>query len=412
MLSVISGGLRLASLSLRMVLMLFMAKYLSFADIGVFSLIVGTAALLPGAAGLGLSYFVNREIVGGSATDAHLLARDRLIVTLLCGTISALGAAALAHTGILNLVVDLRVFGGIIILNMISFDLQLLLIARHRAKLANFLLFLRSSGWIPFFMLLALADPMMRDVDVLLRTWLAGEVAAAAVAVLCLRHVLRRPVLTHPFDFSWLRQQFPRALPIWISDFSLAMSLNIDRFIISLFIGVEATGIYFFFFSIGSAAFQIVQSAAIQPYMPKMRESFRGHATEAFTIVVDTALKRVAYFSGVIAIFGGIGTFVLVHFLQRGELNAATHLIFPIMLGVFAKSINEFLGIVDYVTENDTRYISLNIAALIVTPLLLGPATLAFGLTGAAIAFLLTMSIFASLRWKIWGRESLRACAP
>jgi O-antigen/teichoic acid export membrane protein len=387
-----------------MVLMLFMARYMSFADIGAFSLMVGSTALLPGAVGLGLSYFVNRDIVDGAGTAAHLLARDRLIVTFGCGVASALGIAVLSRLEFLHLAVDLQALGAIIVLEMIGFDLQLLLIARHRAALANLLLFLRTAAWVPFFMLLAYIDPASRDIDVLLKAWLVGEIAAAVAAAWALRHLLQRSLLVRPFDFAWLRCQFPRVLPIWLSDFSLAVGQNIDRFVISLTIGVAATGIYFFFFSIGSAAFQIVQSATIQPFMPRMREAFRAGIASDFHRVVTISLNRVVTFATIIIFCAGIGNFFLVIILHRPELYSSAYLIMPIMLGMLAKSINECLGIVDYVTENDVRYISLNVAALGVTAILLAPGAWLFGLAGAAGAFLLTMTLFASLRWRIWHR--------
>ncbi|PCG12963.1 hypothetical protein COA07_17175 [Sphingomonas adhaesiva] len=395
-----------------MVLMLFMARYLTFADIGAFSLMVGTTALLPGAVGLGLSYFVNREVVGGDTQASHLLARDRLIVTFVCGVASALGVAMFATIGLLDLPVDLRIFCGIVILEMIGFDLQLLLIARQHPGLANFLLFLRTASWIPAFILASYLDPAHRNIDFLSTTWIVGEILSMTVATIALRHVFREEIFVKPFNVMWLRQQFPRVLPVWISDFSLAVGQNVDRFVISFMIGVKAAGIYFFFFAIGNAAFQIVQSATIQPFMPLMRQVYKSSTKEVLDTFIHQSVKKVVFFSAAIMACAGVGSVLLVIVLNRPELHHYMYLIIPIMVGMMAKSVNECLGIVDYVTENDFRYIGLNVLALAVTAVVLSPSTWLFGLMGASASFLITMTFFAALRWRIWRRAAVALSEP
>ena len=54
----INAALRMTGLGSRFLLAIFMARYMTLADIGTFALMAGAAGLLPSVAGLGLNFFL------------------------------------------------------------------------------------------------------------------------------------------------------------------------------------------------------------------------------------------------------------------------------------------------------------------------------------------------------------------
>lgn len=401
----VSGGFRLLALALRMLLTLFLARYLPLSDVGVFGLLVATTALLPGTAGLGLSYFTNREIVGVGAAAAHLMARDRLLVATGCGVVCVGALIALVATGVLPLPVSLTLFGWIIVVEMIGFDLHLLLNARHKAQLANTLFFLRTAAWIPVFIGLALVLPAWRSIDGLVRVWAGGMLVFAVVATVVLRHVLTRAVFVQPFDLSRFRARYPRALPIWASDISLAFGQNLDRFVVSAIAGVEAAGVYYFFYAIANAVAQVAQAAIIQPEMPHLRTAVAQGNVPRFRAHVTSGLYRLIAWMAPLCVAAAAAAVILAHLLGRAPLLAAPWLPFFLIAGIFARTIADYLGMTDYVLERDARFIGVNLGVFAATLLALTATTALAGLTGAGAGFLLIMTGSAWFRWALWRRE-------
>lgn len=406
---IVSGGLRLAALSMRMILALFMARYLPFTDIGVFSLLIGLTGLLPGAAGLGVGFFVNRDIVVMVSSRAVLLARDRLIVTAVCGIICSLGVAQA------GLPVSPWISGLLIVLEMIAFDLHFLLIARHRAGIANVLMFVRSASWIPVFMILAYAFPQLRDVDALAKIWLGGVLLSLLVTIGLFRHILSsRAIWTTAFDPRPFRAITRRALPVWISDFALAAGQYADRFVISSFLGVAAAGVYYFYLSIANGAFIAIQSATTQPYMPRLRTLYAERCHARFIEGVGACLKKLIALSLISFALAQIGTLVIVKLLGRPELSAQWHIMPILLIGMFGKAIGDYLGTLDYIMEHDRRFIAVNIASFAAVIASVALMTQVLGLTGAALGVAGTLIAVAAGRWKLWrdSRSRLRGPIP
>lgn len=404
----LAGGLRLAGLSMRMGLALFMARFMSFTDIGVFALLVGLTGLLPGAAGLGLAYFVNREIIGMESGRALVLARDRLIVTAFCGALAAIAFAVVARSNLVILPANLWVCGALIILEMIGFDLHLLLIARHRTTTANFLLFLRSAFWIPVFMTAGYAIPSLLNIKGLTAIWLGGLLLYAAITAIVLRRALLNPSLwTTSFDSRWLKKTLPGSMTIWLSDFALALGQYIDRFIISSVVGIAAVGVYYFYFSIANAAFLVVQSATTQPYMPKLRQAFNSQCDQ-FTAEVDRYFKKITLSGCVIFFMVGCGTFILVSLLSRQELSESLPVIVILLVGMMGRTVYDYLAIIDYITERDKRFVGFNISSFVVTVAAVAVAAKMLGVVGAALGVAAAMISFAGTRWWLWRIERRR----
>ena len=388
-----------------MLLALFMAKYLSFKDVGIFSLLVGLTSMLPGAAGLGLTYFVNRNLIGSSPVAVRQLARDRLIVTAACGIIAGAGVFLLRQSGRIELPLNPLVCAALIVTEMVGFDLHMMLIARHRAAVANFLLFVRSASWIPAFMLTAFLAPSFRNVHQVANFWLAGAVAGVLATVFVLRHIVfDEKFYRAPFEIQQIKSLFPRNMPIWVSDFSSAVGQNIDKFIISGIIGNEAAGIYYFYYSISNAAFIVCQSMTTQPYMPILRKIYNNEEKINFENGVKSMFLKTFFVSVPFFVMAVIGTYILVHIIGRKELIENDSIIIIITVGMAFKIIFDFFNTVDYVLEKDGTVFGMNIAFLLATVAVVSAMSWTLGLHGAAMGFCGTMAVFALLRWILWRR--------
>lgn len=396
---------RLAGLAIRFGLTLFLVTFFSLHDVGSYALLVGITSMLPGSVGLGLSYFYNRRIV--DAQDALLPVRDRLLISAAMSCFAAVVLVVLQEAGWFSLAIGSGSLIVLLVLETLGFDLHLSLMARHRALVANLLFFIRTAGWIPPFALVAYLRPEWRTLDALVWAWLIGLGCWSIFVAAWGARFLTAPRLWHThIDFVLIRATLPRAFPVWISDISLAGGQVIDRFIVSALLGLEATGIYYFFFAIANAAVTVGQAATQQIHMPVLRKAYMEHLGSAFVVIAQAHLKKAVIVLSSLILSSVPATYFVVALIGRPELNAHVVLIPIIAAAALLRSIAEYFGIFDYVTERDGRFVRFNIASVLATSISVTVLTLLLGLIGAAVATLAVGFALSAVRFFVWRRTA------
>lgn len=401
MTSVIVSALRISSLGLRFALTLFLVRLLPLSDVGIYALLVSIVGVAPGAAGLGFSYFVNRDIVDSS--NALPMIRDRLLVTLLCGCVlSGIGLLAL-WSGLVRTAIPPFGVGLIVIIEMIAFDLHSILMFRHRTTMANILFFVRTALWIPVYMVLALYEPQWRKIEGVMLVWLGGLSFWAMANLAIFNRQLRSPALwARPFDRRWFVATLRKSTLVWVSDASLAFGQNVDRFIVASFLGLRATGIYYFFYSIANGAATVAQSATIQIYMPKMRLIFTQVGLQGVLIASRSYLKNQLTVTLIFMSCAVFSMFYIPYLLNRSELYDFMWIGPIISVALFIRAISDYLGIIDYVMEKDFRYNIINISSFSLSLIANILGAHFGGLYGVGITLILSASIIMTVRYRIW----------
>ena len=136
-------GLRGIGLVGRFALSFYLVKFLSLTETGQFGLIVG---VLPALFGFGMNYFLSREIIGVDIHDAFARIRDKMVVMVTLLGVTLLGALGVNAVHPVDVLGNLWLAGLIIVLEVIAFDLHIVLISLRKPLLANFLLIVRSAA--------------------------------------------------------------------------------------------------------------------------------------------------------------------------------------------------------------------------------------------------------------------------
>lgn len=396
---------RLAGLAIRFGLTLFLVAFFSLHDVGSYALLVGITSMLPGSVGLGLSYFYNRRIV--DAQDALLPVRDRLLISAAMSCFAAVVLVFLQEAGWFSLAIGSGSLIVLIVLETLGFDLHLSLMARHRALIANVLFFIRTAGWIPPFALIAYLNPEWRTLEALVGAWLAGLGCWSVFFAAWGARFLTASRLWHTrVDFALIRATLPRAFPIWISDISLAGGQVIDRFIVSIFLGLEATGIYYFLFAIANAAVTVGQAATQQVHMPVLRKAYLENPSSAFVVIAQAHLKKAVIVVSILILSSVPATYLVVALIARPELTAHVVLIPIIAAAALFRSVAEYFGIFDYVTERDGSFVRFNIASVLATSISVTVLTSLVGLMGTALGTLAVAFALSAVRFLVWRRTA------
>jgi O-antigen/teichoic acid export membrane protein len=262
-------GLRGSVTLAKFALTFYIARVLGLADLGIYGLIAGGTTIVPALFGFGITDWISRVIVNLPSQQAIPYMTSRVALSAAVQVIGqplawlinyALGAPIPWHVVVLA--------GPILFLEHIVNDAQDMLIFRGRVYFASVVLFLRAGLWPPLVMLWAWLDPAARTLDHLLLGWLAGLVLVGLV--------LASQLLAHQrwrflgLRIRWLADCIRSSTPFYLKDISNVGSLYLDRFVVSLLLGLELTGVYTFFWSFANVVNSLVIYGTVQPSIPHL----------------------------------------------------------------------------------------------------------------------------------------------
>lgn len=272
-------GLRASTLAIKFALTLFIAKYLGLEVLGIYGLLASAQIVLPALATFGINQSLARHAVTDDAGS---------IVSRLGGYLVALGCFYLMGAGMAYLIIPQAKFAnlywlavGLLLLENINSDAYHLLTNRLRPVLANILHSVRSGLWAVLFMGFGLTGAQLHSLYGLLLFWFLGSL----VSFLLLLWSIRDWPFRHLFSSGRklllrLRAQIRESWFLYANGVVTTVGTQADKFIVSAILGLELTGVYVFFFQVGSALSNLHYTGIIQLQRPKVLMSLeRGMET-------------------------------------------------------------------------------------------------------------------------------------
>jgi hypothetical protein len=169
----LSVVLRVASLAAKLLLTLYMGRYLSLEDLGVYGLAFSVIMIGTGVLGARLDFVVARDLVGLSGERAFRIIKDQTFfygVNFLFFGIAAIAAAAL---GLASMGLG-ETICAIIFLESLGQAYGTNFISMGRPLLSTFLFFMRSGLWGLVVVVVGLLFPETRNVETVLLAWAIG----------------------------------------------------------------------------------------------------------------------------------------------------------------------------------------------------------------------------------------------
>jgi O-antigen/teichoic acid export membrane protein len=286
--------------------------------------------------------------------------------------------------------------GLILFLEHLSADVNGPLMARHRALLATALFFLRNGAW-PFVVIgWGLIDPTTRTLGFVLWGWVAGLAAMWLVLAACLLPNARWRSLTP--RWGWFRNALRSSWPFYLSEIGVVGNLYLDRFLISFFLGLEATGIYTFFWSLANVVHTLAVNGVMQPHIPKLVEA-AALGGEQFRIVKRNLQIESLVWTAMLAGALGITLPFLLPLLGRPELQGNISIFVLIALATLTRMAADSLNFVLYALHRDRAIAAISLTGVATAALLNVSLIPLMGLKGAAIAYMLTGATLFALRY-------------
>jgi len=405
-------ALRVGTMVAKFLLALYTARYLGLADLGVYGLVTGAATMAPWLLGFGVTDWTLRQIATMARPDAAACVATRLAFTL------ALHAVGQPLGWIVNAALGAPVpwpiafaAGAILLLEHLACDANDMLLARRRALMGTVLLFVRSGLW-PFAVIAwGLLDPAARTLECMLLGWIGG-LALAWLAIL--GHVAAegrwRFIALRP---DWLLSGIRASVPLYVRDLAGALNLYLDRFLISLFLGLELTGVYTLFWSIGNVVHNLAVASLVQPQLPAMIDS-AARGPDAFRALERRLRIEVAGWAAALIAAAAFAMPVLLPHLGRPLLEENLPVLWLMLAATVLRMGADSYGYALLALHRDTAIAIVGVVGVIMSAVLNLVLVPTLGLDGAALAFLVTSGALFAIRFWIaraWPENGLPAAA-
>lgn len=292
----LSVALRTLTLGSKFILVLFLARFLSAAELGVWGLMNITIAISLYFLGFDFYIFNTREILANQEPEYTPMIRDQFVF-------HAVVYAAILP--LLLLIFAARLiswqyvgwFYALLILEHISQELARLLITLSRPVVANLVMFLRMGAWAYIVLAAAFYLRELRNLPSIWSGWIIGVSLSILVAAFSLRHLPWRKLGQISINWGWIRRGLKVASPFLIGSMSFVLVQYIDRYFLQHFRGEALVGVYTFYFNIANVIHVFIFTGVAMIIYPRLIAAYQHNRLDEY----DALLKKMS-----LGIVGGI----------------------------------------------------------------------------------------------------------
>jgi O-antigen/teichoic acid export membrane protein len=343
-------GLRGATLLAKISLTLFVARFIGLDALGTYGLIAGSAIVIPVITSLGLMGGLSRNAVTQNLTEVtSALRRYWLFQGAIYGT-ALLGA--LASAGVFEHWPFAVAVVVIVALEQINDGLFILLNNLRYPLLANGLMFIRSAGWISAFVALSFQYPSLRNLAALLLFWIGGSVTTLACFAYATRDWPWTKSAPRVGQRRWLVHLFRQSRVLYVNNIANVAGQYLDRYLIGAFLGLELTGVYVLFWSIGNALSNLISTSTIQTALPNLITAHMQQDPMYWGLFRRT-LTETLVGAVTLAVAAGALVHAARHYLDRPLAIQWLPALWLILVGFVLRMVYEVQGAVFYSRQQD-----------------------------------------------------------
>jgi O-antigen/teichoic acid export membrane protein len=342
--------LRSASLAAKFAITVFIARFIGLDALGLYGMIVGIVVIVPVVAGFGLFRVISRNAVTQSP---HEITEAVTHYWLLQAVLYVVGFIAIAALGAALGVGDLGVLVLLIVaLEHVCGDQFMLLTHLRRPLLASTFMFMRTAVWIFAYIALAFAFPELRNLDTVLIFWLGGCLVAVVGFIFVNREWPWGSVSFSALRVEQLLGHFRKSRMIYLNDISNSVGQYFDRYLVGFFLGLELTGVYVLFWSIGNALSNLISSSVILVAEPDLiqansvKDADYGRLTKRLIGEATSGAVVLALATGVLAYYA-------LPYIDRPLVVEWLPVLWVVLLGFVVRMFYEAQGSTFYSQHRD-----------------------------------------------------------
>jgi len=382
-------AMRVGSTMSKFLLAIYTVRYLGLADLGIYGLLVGATTIVPAVVGLGMTDWIIRKIVDLPRAQALPLMASRLSLTLSIHLV--VQPLAFAADILLGEPIPLRtavLCGAILLLDNLGNEAADMLLARRRVFLAYLLTFLRAGAWPIPVMAIGLLYPETRTLESLLLGWL-GMLVVCWLIMMAI--VLRKGRWRHLRPrVGPLLLDLHGGLVLYVKDVSSTISMFLDRFLISMFLGLELTGVYTLFWSIANVMHSLSVYGVLQAQLPHIIVTAQTADQAGFRTLERHLQIETSIWALLLTLGAAIATPLMLPFLDQPLVQDYLPIFWVILFATLLRVAADAYGFALLALHRDRAIATIAVAGALASAGLNLVLTPLIGLWGAAIAFAIT----------------------
>ena len=390
-------------MSSKLILSLFVARYLGFEILGIYGMIAGAAALVPVLLRFGIMNSICRDAVsdapGALAVNMrhYLKAMAALYAVLIM-------AAVIFGFYVENPAIPLLII-GVFAAEHVAQDLFNLANNLQMPRRANIIIFASSGLWSLSYMAFAYFHEPARTLEAILAFWLASAIPALLVAWQFLAPLPWHSATqkSQPF-FHWLFEKIHQSKFLFAGEFANHASFYLDRYLIALLLDLETTGIYILFWQVGSAVYNLVNAGSMQIFSPLLIAAHDQKNTGKFEKTFRSCLVWTTSEAVVISLAAAIAFPLLLRIANNPATDAYMGLLYVVLLGQLVRIGSDLIGFRLHTRRKDKLMSASYVLLFLLTALFASLGVTLAGVYGAAIATTATYLSISLFRWHAAGR--------
>lgn len=393
------GGvlLRLISIGGKFLLLMFMAKYMTLEDLGIYGLFVATSSLAMFMLGLEFHGYATRELIKhDNSTRSQIIWNQGyfhgvayLLVMPLFLSIFWLNVLPW------NLILWFYI---ILIGTHITQELSRILIAVSRPLSAYIIIAGTNSFWVFPVVLLIAIESNFRTLDFILETWAISGLLSSAAGVFYLKKIRLLKFKVVDADWSWILKGLKICWIFVIISLCYKVIELSDRYFIQFFLGEASVGIYTFFGSIARVLQDIVSIGITATIFPLLITCYHNKDVEGWRLRIKQMSRDITIATILLFPLFIIGIYILLPILAKEQFTKELSSYIILLISNAILNLSLIPHYILYATRADfpLLYATLSSAILnIILNIILIPL---YGIMGAAVATTLSFAFMGILK--------------
>jgi glycosyltransferase involved in cell wall biosynthesis/O-antigen/teichoic acid export membrane protein len=397
-------GMRVGMLAAKLFLSIFMARYMGLKELGIYGLIVGASGTVQAVLRGGIFLLISRDAVHLPRQELMHDVRHYVsgILTLysflFCAATFAgqyWGQTLIAELAVCVFLTEHLAFDGYVLLNNLQYP-----------KLANLIYCMQSAIWIYLFVICAFFYEPFRSLETILIFWTGGGLISLGIIVWLSRGLPWKAVLSRKVQWRWYAEKIRTAFKLYLSDVLGVVNYYLDRYIVSLFLSLEMTGVYVFFSQIMTANWNLINSGILAPYAPHLIKAYDASNTASFNSLFRRCIKRTYTAATGLALVSGVAVLCIVRFTEKKALLDHMSLLWVMLVALLFKIGATCAGSGLYAMHKDRESFMTGVITILITATVGSAAVYVFGVYGAAFNIAITSALSMVYAKSVWNKNS------
>ncbi len=395
-------GMRVGMLAAKFILSLFIARFLGLEELGIYGLIVGASGTVQSIMRGGVFTLLSRDAVHQSLAELthhlrHYGLGMILVYILMIPVAYGIGwyfdATMLAMLALAVFLTEHLCFDAFVLVNNLQYP-----------KLANFVFTLQSASWIYLYVVLAFLYPSLQTLEAVLSFWIGGGMVAMLLAAWLSRGWPWKKAFGSKLERLWYPEKIKSSFKLYVTDVLSVANYYMDRYIVTLFLNLEITGIYVLFSQVVTATWNLVNSGVMVVYRPRLIKVYDSCNLAPFNELFKICLKRTLLTTFALSLLAGLTVPLILRFAQNDALLEYIPLLWIMLAVLLVRICATAAGGALFAMHKDRENFYLSVVSFFLTAIFGSIGVIAFGVYGIVLNTIIVSVVTVVYARAVWVR--------